>query len=272
MKLIELTPNITVFESSLYRTTCTLIDLGNAVMIVDPNWLPVEIDFIYEYVMTHHQYKQPYLLFTHSDYDHIIGYGKFPQSKVISSSAFQSQPKKDAIIRQIIDFDHEYYINRSYPLVYPHTDMVIDSDKQSIKIEGIEFVFYSAQGHTDDGLFTIIPGLGVWIAGDYLSNLEMPFIDDSFTEYKKTITKCERIMDLFPEITLLIPGHGDVATTREEIIKRIKNDKKYLELLESYKKNPSPKFENAIMHHLSQYSNPTLIKAHEKNKEMMGCM
>lgn len=75
----------------------TVIDLRDSVMIVDPNWLPKEIDDIFEFVQTEHRNKKQFLLFTHSDYDHIIGYGKFRDAVVISTDVLaQSQKKRSS--------------------------------------------------------------------------------------------------------------------------------------------------------------------------------
>ena len=40
------TPNITVFESALFRTTTTLLETDDLLLLVDPNWLPSEIENI----------------------------------------------------------------------------------------------------------------------------------------------------------------------------------------------------------------------------------
>ena len=271
MKISWQTPEVTVFESSLYRTTSTVIDLGDSVMIVDPNWLPAEIDHIFEFVQTEHRNKKQFLLFTHSDYDHIIGYGKFMEAKVITSDKFTQNRNKDKIIQQIIDFDNEYYITRSYPILYPVTDIMIEKDMEQLEIGGLDIIFFKSPGHTKDGIFAIIPHLQLWIAGDYHSNIEMPIIDDNFEAYKNTVLKSERILKNFAETQYLIPGHGDVAKSRDEILTRIINDKTYLELFELSTLHHDKEAEIKIDHLISQYSaNPTLLAAHHKNLEMVS--
>lgn len=75
---------------------------------------------------------------------------------------------------------------------------------------------------TDDGIFAIVEPLGVWIAGDYFSDIEFPFIYSSAKDYIQTLEKTETILRNH-SIHLLIPGHGHVAFSTEEILKR-KND------------------------------------------------
>jgi len=171
MKIQYRNDGITVFESALYRTTCTVISLAQSVLIVDPNWLPDEIDFIADYVQQHYSGYTQYLIFTHSDYDHIIGYGKFPKAKVIASEKLTSNPRKQEILKQIEDFDNEYYITRNYPLAYPAVNYSILTDVQTLTIENTQLIFYLAPGHVTDGLFILIPSKNCWIAGDYLSTI-----------------------------------------------------------------------------------------------------
>jgi hydroxyacylglutathione hydrolase len=255
--------HLIVFESALYRTTSTIIDLGTDLIIVDPNWLPVEVAFIKNWVDTYFPEHSQYLYFTHSDYDHIIGYQAFPNATVIASKALVDQPNKTQILKQILDFDHEYYINRSYPILYPKVDIIIDHN-QTLEIGDHEIFFYDALGHVSDGLFMIIPTIHVWVAGDYLSNIEIPFVDHDYTEYCKTLLLAESLFDKFKNVKILIPGHGDVTTDRLEIANRIARDKKYLENLTNEDNQPSRFMLDLIQ---SYSSNPNLIKAHQKNKD-----
>ena len=260
MKIQYRNDGITVFESALYRTTCTVISLAQSVLIVDPNWLPDEIDFIADYVQQHYSGYAQYLIFTHSDYDHIIGYGKFPNAKVIASEKLTSNPRKQEILKQIEDFDNEYYITRNYPLAYPAGNYSILTDVQTLTIENTQLIFYLAPGHVTDGLFIIIPSKNCWIAGDYLSNIEIPFVDDNLKDYILTLTKAQSILDQYKEITILITGHGDLALSRSEIHTRIHNDIAYLQCLVSQNDENITEIINRYSFHFIMFD------AHEKNK------
>lgn len=263
MKIQYRNDGITVFESALYRTTCTVISLAQSVLIVDPNWLPDEIDFIADYVQQHYSGYTQYLIFTHSDYDHIIGYGKFPKAKVIASEKLTSNPRKQEILKQIEDFDNEYYITRNYPLAYPAVNYSIHTDVQTLTIDNTQLIFYLAPGHVTDGLFILIPSKNCWIAGDYLSNIEIPFVDDNLNDYILTLTKAQSILDQYKEITILITGHGDLAVSRMEIQNRINNDSFYLKSLGN-------KDDEKVDHLIKKYSfHPVMKMAHEKNKKII---
>ncbi len=231
---------IHVWESRLYRTTSTLIDLGQAFLLVDPNWLPDEVGQIRDFVDSHLGNKELYVLFTHSDFDHILGYGAFPDARTIASREFLQQKNASQIITQICEFDSQYYIFRPYQVSYPHVDYVIDYDGQTLVLGQTTVYFYLAPGHTCDGLWAIIPSFpkedtnlnkGIWIAGDYFSNIEIPLIDYSLAAYQKTVQKAFSLIASFPLVEYMIPGHGDVAISQQTISDRIQTDRRYLTLL-----------------------------------------
>jgi hydroxyacylglutathione hydrolase len=257
---------ITVFESSLYRTTSIIVELGKSIILIDPNWLPIEVDYIKNYISFHYAKHTKYILFTHSDYDHIIGYGAFADYKVIATVEFSENIERQKILAEISDFDRKYYITRSYPTIYPLPEIIIIADYQTLFIDGLECIFYKAPGHTFDGMFTIIPSKNLWIAGDYLSNIEIPFIDDSSEKYQNTLDKALKIFKKYIDIHILVPGHGDVSMLRSDIHFRIKRDITYLQMVSDYAKNPTHadlvKLENYVL----RYANNTdLLEANRKN-------
>jgi glyoxylase-like metal-dependent hydrolase (beta-lactamase superfamily II) len=229
------TPTVCVFESALFRTTSTVIQTPDLVLIVDPTWLPAEVAAIQRFVEPVHGERPVYLLFTHSDYDHILGYHAFPNTTVIASAAFVTQPDQAAIVQQMVNFDAEYYIQRSYKIEYPKVDYVVKEDGQCLRIGDTTFTFYLAPGHNSDGLFTLVQFADqcIWIAGDYVSNIEFPFIYYSSYEYEQTLAKAERIL-LQNKIDLLIPGHGDIATEEKEMQLRITESYRYMQQLRDF--------------------------------------
>lgn len=221
------TPGITIFESALYRTTSTVIQTEGIVLVVDPNWLPAEVNRIRQFVGDFRAGRPLYMLFTHSDYDHILGWRAFPGARVIASSAFVDNPEKEKSLEQARQFDEEHYIRRDYPLEYPTVDIEISEDEQVVELEKTRLRFFMAPGHTADGLFTLVENTGAWIAGDYLSNIEFPFIYDSSRAYEQTLQKALGIIREY-EPALLIPGHGDVTASRAEMRRRHNESLEYI--------------------------------------------
>jgi hydroxyacylglutathione hydrolase len=216
MKKIVNKNGITVFQSELFKTNSTVIETEDCIILVDPTWLPNEVEEIKQYVYSKKGDRPLYLIFTHSDWDHIIGYGAFPDAITIGSKEMADLNGKHEILDQIDRFDQEYYISRNYEIKFPMLEHKIKQNGHVIEIGETRLTFYQAKGHTGDGIFTIVEPLGVFIAGDYLSDVEPPYIYSSSFDYEHTLQSLDRILEKHT-ITLLIPGHGLATESIEEI-------------------------------------------------------
>ena len=256
--------SIKVFQSVLYQTNSTVIETENLILVVDPNWLPNEIEEIKNYIKAKQNNKPIYLLFTHSDYDHIIGYKAIENVITIASVDFANNERKDEIIEQIRSFDDQYYIKRNYKIEYPKIDHIIFEDGQKLMLGDTTITFYKANGHTEDGLFAVIEPLGLFIAGDYLSDVEFPFIFTNSYDYEKTLLKINDILKKH-KVELLIPGHGNVGKGVNEILKRQNDSLNYILKLREQLKNNKP-IDNLIQ----DYSFPRFLKKmHQENVDII---
>jgi len=219
--------NLTVFQSALYQTTSAIIESEEAMIVTDPTWLPQEIEEIKQYINERIGRRQLYIIYTHSDFDHIIGTGAFPEAKVIASEAFKNNTRKEEIIKEIYEFDQEYYIERDYEINYPTVDRVIKEDGEKLELGEMTLTFYKAPGHTDDGLFTVIEPYGIFLSGDYLSDVEFPFIESSYYDYVETVNKA-RWLQAHHDIKVHVPGHGNVTEEEIELTDRLKFSEGYL--------------------------------------------
>lgn len=258
---------LTVFQSALFQTTCTVVEAEESVLVVDPNWLPHEIQKIQQHVAQIRKGRDLYVLFTHGDFDHIIGYHAFPGATVIGSKGLQEHPKKEEKIHLIQQFDRDYYITRTYPIEFPKVDVVIEEDGQTLVLGNTTITFYLSPGHTHDGLFTVIQPQGIWIAGDYLSDFELPFIYDSAIAYGKTLQKAERILHEH-SVKILVPGHGQWTEREEDMKLRIRRSQTHLSgLIEAVMKED----EEAIQALGKEHAFPSNFtkECHEKNVEII---
>lgn len=218
-KIIYRDPNITIFQSALFQTNSTVVKTEDSILVVDPAWLPEEVALIKKEVEEIRGERPVFLIFTHSDYDHIIGYKAFQADKVFMSKAMADNPKKEDAIEQVFDFDEKYYIERPYLIEYPQGDFLVYRDGVQYRQGQTKMTFYLTPGHTADSMMVIVWQLGLCIAGDYLSNIEFPFIYHSSVEYIKTLEKLPRIHDR-NWFTRLIPGHGAPALSINDWLHR----------------------------------------------------
>lgn len=258
---------ITVFESALYRTSTTMIVLEKDIILIDPNWLPVEIEFLQQAVKKYGPEKNLSMYFTHADFDHIIGYGAFPGAKTLADINFINLADKSRIVNQIVDFDDQYYIHRPYPIVFPDIDTVIDSSPFAWNDVSNPITFFLTPGHVSSGSAAVIQELGLCVAGDYLSNIEIPWVEYNFQTYKNTLELFQNILDNY-HIDKLITGHGDIAIGAAEIQKRIYEDITYINVfLEETYFPANPVFEDIIQAKGNENQNRLI---HQKNQEFFA--
>lgn len=266
MKIQQQTSNTEIYESALFRTTSTLLHTEQYLLIVDPNWLPQEVEFLFGRAQTLAAGRKCYLLFTHSDYDHIIGYGRFKEFTTIASKNFTTHPTPNEVLDQIRDFDDQYYLRRNYPVEYPEINIVIEQDGQTLQLGGDDYEFYQARGHNRDGLLTFNRTRGILLVGDYLSNEEFPYVYDSLARYRETLNKLERLFHS-GGVRLLVSGHGDHTTDPREMQTRLRESRDYLDRLEEHVRTGTP-FDTEALYR--RYDFPKIMGAfHQKNIELM---
>ena len=230
MKIQLETKDIVIFESALFRTTTTLMIGEEYMLLIDPNWLPIEIEFIKNYIKNIRDKQEMYLAFTHSDYDHIIGYRAFEGYKTIASAAFVENENKDSIVNQIKGFDDSYYVSRSYEVEYPRIDLVVTDVDDRLMLGGDVFKFYDARGHNQDGILIHNETKNILVVGDYMSNIEFPYVYHSFADYDETLARIESLIVGNIGI-MLVTGHGDHTDDSKKLEARLADSRLYLSKL-----------------------------------------
>jgi hydroxyacylglutathione hydrolase len=221
---------VRVYTTPIFWTTSTVIQTRDLVLVVDPAYLPQEIEEIARFVSAARGGRKLILLFTHGDYDHILGATSFLAADTIGSLAMREKTDKEATLQQIRDFDRRYRVQRMGLLRYPELTCVIQYDGQQIVLGNTKLTFYLAPGHSADSLFTVIEPPGVFLAGDYLSDVEIPYVEDRADAYQRTMEKVASILQMHT-IRLMIPGHGSVVTSQEAVLLRRHESLRYLHYL-----------------------------------------
>ncbi|MCB0601665.1 MAG: MBL fold metallo-hydrolase [Saprospiraceae bacterium] len=218
---------IRISSSSLYQTNTTLVFGRETILVCDPNWLPQEIEAILSQLQPFLETHSFYYLFTHADYDHIIGYGAMPPGRVVTSQAMQTVIDKDKALTRVNEWDGQKYIKRNYLHRYPITDLTIQSDGQQLQLGEFTVRGFPTRGHTEDGAMYFIEQAKTLLLGDYLSPLEFPFIEDSWIAYQNTLLKMQ---DILPKLgwEIAIPGHGPCYQDAAFMMERIQIDLDYL--------------------------------------------
>ena len=218
---------MTIWESQFFRTTTTYIKLGEYCLLIDPNLTDQEIHSIKDDVHLHHHPEKVIIIYSHSDYDHIAGDPFFPKARKVGSHFFTDQLVQEKAIKELQEFDQINHQTRMHPYVFPKLDDLIHENGQKMNMGEYTIQFFYAPGHTKDSLLILIPELKIMIVGDYLSNIEIPFIEDGLERYLMTLSLFEKLIDQY-NIDYLVSGHGDVAMNLAEMKSRILDGQKYL--------------------------------------------
>lgn len=218
-KIIYRDPNVTIFQSALLQTNSTVIRTDEVVIVVDPAWLPDEVQAIRRFVDEIRGQRSLYMIFTNSDFDHIIGYRAFSPDKVFISKPMADNPNKEQVVEQAFDFDEKFYIERDYVHMYPEGDFTVFRDGVQYRHGNTKMTFYLTPGHSADSMMVVIWHLGLCLAGDYLSNVAFPIIGHSSVEYLNSLEKLPRIHDR-NWFTRLIPGNGDPSLSIHDWLNR----------------------------------------------------
>jgi glyoxylase-like metal-dependent hydrolase (beta-lactamase superfamily II) len=147
---------------------------------------------------------------THGHSDHVFGNQSFRPCQIwghercVPFMRAQSEKAKAALIAQMPDMADDF------------AKVVIDPpDRTFTERVTVEFggrqveLRYLGRGHTDNDIVLVAPDANVVCAGDLLENGATPYFGDGFPmDWPET---AERLLELVPEKTVVVPGHGDHA-------------------------------------------------------------
>lgn len=229
MRTLFQSDSLTIFQSAIFYTTTTVLHSTSSVVIVDPNWLPDEVQAIRRHVERIGRGKKWYLLFTHSDYDHLLGHGAFPEARVIATQALAHNPRCNHILEQIRQWDADNYVRRPWPVTWPQVDLVVISDAQHLLLDDeLSLRCWLTPGHNEDGMMVLAEKQRTLITGDYLSDVEFPFVDHDYARYEDTLKKMELVLKVTP-VSVLVPGHGHPAYRQDDMAARLRQSWQYLD-------------------------------------------
>jgi glyoxylase-like metal-dependent hydrolase (beta-lactamase superfamily II) len=223
VRAISLHPDVIVVTSRLLQTNSTIVrgqvsadgkgrdepEPAGETFVVDSPILPDELAMLPS-LLEQARFAPPRgLLATHADWDHLLARIPFPDATLgcAETSAVRLQSEPGAAQRELRAFDEELYIVRERPLQLGAVQAL--PVPGACEIGDFELELHPAEGHTADGMALLAPWAGVLIAGDYLSNVEIPTVGagGNLDSYLATL---ERLRPLLARAEHIVPGHGSV--------------------------------------------------------------
>ncbi len=220
----QLTPHLWVAQSRLYNTNSSIFVSQGRAALIDPGIYQDEIEAIARFVVE--QDAVPHaLIITHAHWDHIFGPEHLPGVQVVAQAnySFETGGEYGAATRhQIAAWETESGIEREQPFAFPCPDVTFDRTS-TLTVGDLSLRLAHAPGHSSDELVVYHPDSAALLAGDMLSDAEIPYVIHNLAAYRQTLAM---LADW--DIRRLVPGHGSVTSDPIEIRTRISADVAYL--------------------------------------------
>jgi glyoxylase-like metal-dependent hydrolase (beta-lactamase superfamily II) len=235
LRAVSVSPDALVVTSAFWQTNAVALRSGEEAVLIDSPYLPDELDALPS-LLAGAGFEPDGLLATHADFDHLLGRLAFPGLTLGmgESSVERIHRKPGEAQRDLRTYDAEFYVTRSAPLALGHVQGLPVPGRVELG-EG-ELELHPAEGHTPDGMALFDPAQGVLVLGDYVSDVEIPWISEggSLEEYRATLA---RLAPLIERADTIVPGHG-ATHTRETALRLLDEDSDYLDALERGEERP----------------------------------
>ena len=229
MRAVSISPDALVVTSGFWQTNATALRVGEEAVLIDSPYLPDELDAL-PGLLAGAGFEPDGLVATHADFDLLLGRLAFPGTTLglAESSVERLQREPGDAQRALRQYDAEFYVSRPAPLALGQVQAL--PVPGHVELGDCELELHPAEGHTPDGMALFDRAQGLLIVGDYLSDVEIPWISEggSLGDYRATLA---RLAPLVGEATTVVPGHG-APHDRETTLRLLDEDVDYLHALE----------------------------------------
>jgi glyoxylase-like metal-dependent hydrolase (beta-lactamase superfamily II) len=229
MRVVSVHSDAVVVTSRLWRINAIALRAGEEAMLIDSPYFPDELDALAA-LLADAGFAPAALLATHGDWDHVLGRFAFPDLSlgVAESTMLRFRAKPGEAQRQLREADDELYVERPGPLGLGQVQALPVPGK--LELGDHELELHPAEGHTPDGMALFDPRTGVLCTGDYVSDVEIPTLNDdgSLEEYRLTLARLAPVVE---RAATVVPGHGS-PQPRDAALRVIDEDLAYLDALE----------------------------------------
>jgi glyoxylase-like metal-dependent hydrolase (beta-lactamase superfamily II) len=229
LRAVSISPDALVVTSGFWQTNAVALRGGGEAMLIDSPYLPDELDALPR-LLAGAGFEPDGLLATHADFDHLLGRLAFPGMTLgLAETSVERLHREPGVAQRALrHYDAQFYVTRPAPLALGQVQGLPVPGR--LEIGDRELELHPTEGHTADGMALLDPGLGVLVVGDYLSDVEIPWIQKggSLADYRATLA---RLGPLVEQATTVVPGHG-AAHGRDAALRLLDEDVAYLDALE----------------------------------------
>jgi glyoxylase-like metal-dependent hydrolase (beta-lactamase superfamily II) len=227
LRAVSISPDALVVTSGFWQTNAVALRVGEEAMLIDSPYLPDELDALPS-LLAGAGFEPDGLIATHADFDHLLGRLAFPGMTLglCESSVERLHRAPGEAQRALRQYDDEFYVSRPAPLALGQVQAL--PVPGHLELGDRELELHPAEGHTADGMVLFDRAQGLLIVGDYLSDVEIPWIHGALADYRATLA---RLAPLVEEAATVVPGHG-APHDRETTLRLLDEDVDYLDALE----------------------------------------
>jgi glyoxylase-like metal-dependent hydrolase (beta-lactamase superfamily II) len=228
LRAVAVSPDALVVTSGFWQTNAIALRSGDEAMLVDSPYLPEELEAL-PGVLAGSGFEPDGLIATHADFDHVLGRLAYPGMTLglAESSVERLHRAPGEAQRALRTYDAEFYVARAAPLSLGQVQAL--PVPGHVEIGDRELELHPAEGHTVDGMALFDRAQGLLIVGDYLSDVEIPWIHGSLADYRATLA---RLAPLVEQAETVVPGHGS-PHDRDTTLRLLDEDVDYLDALEA---------------------------------------
>ncbi|MBD3940480.1 MBL fold metallo-hydrolase [Microbacterium sp. NEAU-LLC] len=220
-ELIEVADGVSVATSAIMSTTSTVLARDGAALLIDPSWLPSELEGLAD-VLDARALNVVGGFATHAHHDHLLWHERFGAAPRWASAATAALARDERAA--LLEFLGAEFPRPLADLMgrVEGVDAVIPADSVP---SGFAPELVVHDGHAPGHTAVWLPDQRVLIAGDMLSDLELPlpFWPDDLDSY---VAALDLLAPYAARAAIVIPGHG---TPGGDAVARLDADRRYLD-------------------------------------------
>ena len=238
-----------VTNSRRELTTSTVVITERRALLIDPAWDPDELAGIAA-DLARLGITVAAGFATHAHHDHLLwphGLGPAPRFASPRVAQICAQHRAEIVGR----------LGPDWPADLGHLVGRVRPARDRLSWAGAETRLITHDAHSPGHTAVRLPTLGVLVAGDMLSDVEIPLLEESTAAHYAA--GLELLWSGVERTEVLIPGHGHPAVGRRAVRQRWLADRAYLDALLAGRDPDDPRL-----------AEPGMAQAHEHNRILAG--
>lgn len=228
-RLTEVAPGVRTATAEIWTTLSTVVDgPGGTCLVVDPAITPAEVDALADALDAAGR-RVVAGVSTHPHWDHVLWSPRWP-----GAPRWATPAAVDALRRsRAADLAKADDAAPGHDPDLFGVLTALDAGGTTVPWDGPEVRVLPHPAHCPGHAALVLPDVGVLLAGDMLSDLEIPLLDvdadDPVGDYVTALDLLEAAAESHG-VGVLVPGHGHVGD-RDELARRLAADRAYLDAL-----------------------------------------